>query len=224
MKNTIVFSLGGSVIVPDAVDYNFLREFKVLIRKIAKRHKVVIVTGGGKTAREYINALKKANASIAEQDSIGIEATWLNAKLLAGFFNLKQNIPVNINQVMKLAKKQDILICGGMLRGTTTDGVAAVISSKLNACCIINITKAKGLYDKDPLKHPDARLIRRISYSEAEKMLNKIKEKPGQHFIIDRLALETASKNKIRIIILGKNIKNIARCISNKRFEGTIIS
>jgi len=223
MKNTIVFSLGGSVIVPDAVDYNFLREFKVLIRKTAKRHRVVIVTGGGKTAREYIDVLKKANASTAEQDSIGIEATRLNAKLLAGFFNLKQNIPVNINEVMKLAKKQDILICGGMLKGTTTDGVAAVIASRLKACCMINVTKVNGLYDKDPLKHNDARLIRRISYSEAGKMLNKIKEKPGQHFIIDRLALETASKNRIKIIILGKNIKNIERCINNNRFEGTII-
>lgn len=224
MKKTIVFSLGGSVIIPEEVDYNFLREFKALIRKTAKRHKVVIVTGGGRTAREYIDALKKANASIAEQDGIGIEATRLNAKLLASFFNLKQEIPLNIEDAVKMAKKQDILICGGMLKGTTTDGVAAVIASRLKACCIMNITNAKGLYDKNPLNHPDALLIRRISYSEAGKMLNKIKEKPGQHFIIDRLALETASKSRIKIIVVGKNIKNIERYINNRRFEGTVIS
>jgi len=164
MKNTIVFSLGGSVIVQDAVDCNFLREFKTLIGKTAKKHRIVIVTGGGKTAREYIDALKKANASIAEQDNIGIEATRLNAKLLTSFFKLKQEIPLNIKDAIKTAKRQEITICGGMLKGTTTDGVAAVIASRLKASCVINITNVNGLYDKNPLKNKDAKIISKISY------------------------------------------------------------
>lgn len=223
MKETIVFSLGGSVLVPDKVDYDFLKKFKVFIRRLSKENKLIIVTGGGKTARDYILALKKANASREEQDFIGIEATRLNAKLLASFLNIKQNIPLNINEAVTLSKKQNVVVCGGMVKGTTTDGVASLIASKLKACCMINITKVKGLYNKDPLKHKDAKIIRRATYKEVEKMLKRIKEEPGQHFIIDRLALKTALKNKIRIIILGKNINNIEKCMNYKRFEGTII-
>ena len=43
----IVISLGGSVIVPDKIDVNFLEKFKKIINKIKKGNKIVIVTGGG---------------------------------------------------------------------------------------------------------------------------------------------------------------------------------
>ena len=43
----IVISLGGSIIVPNKVDYKFLSEFKKLILMYSKKNKIVIVTGGG---------------------------------------------------------------------------------------------------------------------------------------------------------------------------------
>ena len=51
----IVISLGGSVIIPNKVDLEYLEKFKQFILKLKKNHKIIIVTGGGKTARNYID-------------------------------------------------------------------------------------------------------------------------------------------------------------------------
>ena len=64
----IVLSLGGSVIVPDVPDKAFLLRFRKFVYKIARKENVAIVTGGGKTAREYIDALSGI-ASKDKQDS-----------------------------------------------------------------------------------------------------------------------------------------------------------
>ena len=53
----VVMSLGGSLIVQESIDHNFIKQFKKLISKINR--KFVIVVGGGRTARIYINALAK---------------------------------------------------------------------------------------------------------------------------------------------------------------------
>ena len=51
-----VLSLGGSLIIPDNISYQFLEKFKKLIKKYAEKEKIIIVCGGGQTARKYINA------------------------------------------------------------------------------------------------------------------------------------------------------------------------
>jgi uridylate kinase len=57
---TIVLSLGGSLIVPDKIDYPFLKKFRELILSFVKRgNKVIIVCGGGKTCRKYNSAAEK---------------------------------------------------------------------------------------------------------------------------------------------------------------------
>ena len=51
-KETIVMSVGGSLIVPDAIDTNFLSSLKALIEKeTAQGRRFIIITGGGKTSR-----------------------------------------------------------------------------------------------------------------------------------------------------------------------------
>jgi len=57
MEKTIIMSLGGSVIVPDKIDINFLKNFKKTIEKFIKKdYRFVIHCGGGKIARIYQNA------------------------------------------------------------------------------------------------------------------------------------------------------------------------
>ncbi|MFC1644633.1 hypothetical protein ACFL08_01245 [Patescibacteria group bacterium] len=46
-KNTTIISLGGSLIVPDDIDNNFLTSFKELIcEKIEEGHRFILVTKG----------------------------------------------------------------------------------------------------------------------------------------------------------------------------------
>ena len=57
---TIIMSLGGSVIVPNRIDVNFLINFKKIIyRYIKKNYRFVIYCGGGRTARNYQKAASK---------------------------------------------------------------------------------------------------------------------------------------------------------------------
>ena len=85
----IVFSLGGSVIIPNKVDLSYLDKFKKLILKLKKSHKIIIVTGGGKTARNYISALEQEGLDKNTLSYIGIFTTRLNARLIAAIFKLK---------------------------------------------------------------------------------------------------------------------------------------
>ena len=57
MPKTFVISLGGSLIVPDKIDVNFLKRFRDVIGKYAKKgFRFAIICGGGKTAREMQHA------------------------------------------------------------------------------------------------------------------------------------------------------------------------
>ena len=56
----VVISLGGSLIVPEKININFLKKFrKLILDYIKKNNKVVIMCGGGRTARYYIKEVNK---------------------------------------------------------------------------------------------------------------------------------------------------------------------
>jgi len=87
-KEILVFSLGGSLIVPDKVDYRYLEKFSKMIKSLTKKYKIIIVTGGGKTARNYINAIKKEKLGEINESLVGIMSTKLNARLVSGFYKI----------------------------------------------------------------------------------------------------------------------------------------
>lgn len=221
MKKAII-SLGGSIIVPDKVDYNFLKKFKKTILKL-KNYKVVICTGGGYTARDYISVLSKEKVNEYTQDLIGIEVTRLNAKLVASLLQKCNNeIPLTLEGVAEALKFNDIVVCGGLSPGRTSDGTTAMIADYLDADVMINITNVDGLFDKDPVKNKNAKFIPKISHKDFAKIISKIEKKPGQHFVLDLLASEICRKAKIKVIIL-KGMDNLNNFLKGKKFKGTII-
>lgn len=223
---TIVISLGGSLIVPDEIDYNFINNFKDIILKF-KNIKFVIVTGGGRVAREYINGLKKEGLSQKMQSLIGIAVTRLNARFMSNFFknNASKVIPNSLKEIRNLLSKNKIVFAGGLRyqEDNTSDGTAAAIANYLNSE-FINMTNVKGLYNKDPKKYKDARFIKEISFDDFYKMINKIKYEAGQHFVLDQHAAKIIKENKIRTVILGRGLENFEDYLKNKEFVGTIIS
>lgn len=219
-QKTIVISLGGSVIIPDEIDYEFLLHFKALLKKFP--YKFIVVVGGGRTARKYIEPLRKAGLNYEFQDWIGIEVTRLNAKLVSLFLGFRQDIPRTIDKFLEIARKQKISVLAGIKPGTTTDGVASSVAAKMKADFFINITNVKGLYNKDPTKFKDAELIREITYKQMQRLMPK-KQSPGQHFIIDGLALKNITKNKIKTYIINKDLRNLENLLKGKKFTGTLI-
>ncbi|MEK6826094.1 MAG: UMP kinase [Nanoarchaeota archaeon] len=221
-----VISLGGSVIVPDEVSYEYLVKFRGLIINHSKKEKIVIVCGGGHTARIYIKPLQKANVNVKLQGLIGIRVTRLNAWLLIDLFKGK-SAPVvgkSLNHVKELLKRHKIVISGGLSYDpkSSSDASAVQIANMLNAD-FINITNVKGVYDKHP-KLKGAKFIQCMTFNQLYKMTSAIGFKPGQHGILDVHAASLIKKHNIETYIVGSDLGNLKKILNGKKFVGTIIS
>ena len=225
-KKVIVLSLGGSLIIPNDIDVKFIREFKKVILKNAKKYKFIIVCGGGSIARKYISALKSSGINEKIQNLSGISATRMNARFMNYFFNqdAEQGIPHKIKILRTDIKKQNIIFCGALeyKANQTSDSTAAEIA-KYFKTIFINLTNVSGLYDKNPKKFKNAKFIPEISWKDFYKMANKNKYSPGQHFVLDQTASKIILEAKIPTYIIGKNLKQLDNVLNNKKFKGTKI-
>lgn len=220
-----VISLGGSLFIQDDINCKFLRQFKKLLMGFHDR-KFVIVAGGGKVARLYIDALRKERLQQESLAYAGIAVTRMNAKFLANFFVKKQHYPIprSNKEVKNLLKKHDLVFCGALRYepDMTSDGTAAHIASYLKTR-FINMTNVKGAYTRDPKKYRDAKFIKRISFREFDELAGKIRYKPGQHFVLDQHAAKIIRKGKIKTYIVGSNLKNLHSLLRDEKFIGTVI-
>jgi len=224
MQKTIIMSLGGSVIVPDKIDINFLRSFKKIINKfIKKNYRFVIYCGGGSVARNY----QKTASQIVKLDNddldwLGIHATRLNANLLKILFkNDAENIIIeNPNKQIKSNKK--IIIAAGWKPGWSTDYDAVLFAKNVKNKTIINMSNINYVYDKDPNKNKNAKKIINICWKHYRKIIG-VKWKAGLNKPFDPIAAKEAERSGLKVIIIGKNLKNFENLLNNKRFEGTII-
>jgi|SRR3989344_8296460 len=218
---TIVISLGGSIIVQEKINYKFLNEFKRIILK-HKEYKFIIVTGGGKTARTYIEAARKEKLSEEEISFLGILTTRLNANLIADIFN-QSRVPETHQEINNI--KERIIVCGALDNKSkmTSDTNAAQIAKDKKAKFFINMTNVPGLFTDDPKTHKNASLIPFITHKDFNNKIQKIKFKAGQHFILDQKASEIIKRNNITTIIIEGN-NQLENILNNQKFIGTIIS
>jgi len=226
MKEIIVISLGGSLIVPEKVDTLWLDKFKNLIIKMKNKYKFVISCGGGFVAREYISILNNERKSKKQQSLAGIDITRMNAKIMMQIFGNHSNkeLPADMKQIASMLKKKDIVFCGALryAPNQTSDTTSAKLANYLKTK-FINITNVDGLYTDNPLKNKNAKFIEKISWNEFEKRALKIKYKPGQHFVLDQKAATIIRKNKIITYIVGKNLNYLGNLLEGKNFKGTTI-
>jgi uridylate kinase len=226
MKKAIVISLGGSLIVPDKMNFKFLDGFKKTLEKNYKTHKFAIVCGGGTIARKYISALKKEGISQRSLSLAGIRATRMNARFMMQFFGKKANdtLPLSMKQVNSQLKQNQVVFCGALRfsEKSTSDTTAAKLANYLKTQ-FINITNVKGLYTADPRKRKNAKFISQVSWTDFESLALKIKHKPGQHFVLDQKAATLIRKNRTKTYIINENLSNLSNTLKNKKFIGTQI-
>ena len=74
----------------------------------------------------------------------------------------------------------------------TTDSAATLRAVEIEADAIVKATKVDGVYDKDPKKYPDAKMLESVSYDEA--LRDHIK-------VMDDTAIALAKENKLPILI-----------------------
>jgi len=223
-KETIVISLGGSLIVPDSIDTKFLKSLKQLISNFTKKgNKVILVCGGGSTARKYQSAAKKvSNLSHKELDWVGIYSTWLNARFVKTIFKDLAYKEIITNPTKKVIFKK-VLIAAGWKPGFSTDTDAVLLAKTFNAKTLINMSNISHVYDKDPKKHKNAKLLKEISWKSMKEIVGS-KWSPGANFPFDPIATKKASNLKLNVIIIGKNTNNLKKVLEKKKWKGTIIS
>lgn len=227
VRQTIVISLGGSVIVPDEINIHFLNAFEKFIS--GRDEKFIIVCGGGSTARKYIRSFDKLKGKLKisndDLDRIGITATRLNAELLRAMLP-KQAYPKTVYDFDKKIRFDKVLIASGHSPGWSTDFCSVRFAETFKAKKIINISNIDFLYSKDPKNHKDAEKISEISWKDFLKMTGG-KWTPGKNTPFDPLASERAMKKNIEVIIARggskEDIPNLRNILNNKPFKGTSI-
>ncbi len=221
---TFVISLGGSVIVPEEVDYAFLKSFRKLVMRFLKRgYRFVIICGGGKTCRKYQQAAKRVTRLTADDlDWLGIHATRLNAHLLRTIFRDVANPHVVHDYSKRIRFKESVLIASGWKPGFSTDYGAVLLAKALKTDIIVNISNTDHVYDKDPRKHKDAKPIKSMRWKEFRKLVGS-RWDPGLNSPFDPVASKEAQRSGLKVAVLGKDIKNLERFLSKKPFVGTLI-
>lgn len=225
MENPTIIALGGSVIIPDKINTNFLKKFRKLILKFLKRgEKFIIVAGGGKIARNYQTAASKIIRITNEDlDWIGIHATRINAHLLRTIF-FKEACPTILDNPYKpLHTRKPIIIASGWRPGWSTDYISILLAKRFEAKEVIIAGRPPYVYTKDFLKYKNAKPIKKIGWGSYRRIIGS-RWIPGMPAPVDPIGAKLGQKLKLKaIIIQGTDLKNLEKVLKGKKFRGTII-
>ncbi len=227
-KTRIVISLGGSLLVPDAIDVDFVRAFKKLIVEEVKVGRLfILVTGGGKTARRYIEAAGMVSRiTDDDRDWLGIHATRMNAHFIRTVFRAYAHPRINTNPHDLedfYGAKEPILVAGGWRPGHSTDFDAVLLGKYLGAKQIINLSNIDYVYDCDPQQFPDAKPIKRLDWKTFRAFVGD-EWNPGMNAPFDPIAAKLAEEEGMEVSILnGRNLKNLQSALKGSAFVGTVI-
>lgn len=226
-KDIVAISLGGSILAPDTIDPAFVRSVGELLVKLSAEFKLVVVTGGGRTARRYITAGRELGASEFFLDEMGIRASRLNARLLQCVLGNRcpSEIPEELSQAMELANTHPIVLMGGTHPGHTTDAVAALLAEGLGAARFVNATSVDGVYDKDPNKFTDAKHIPKLTADELLAICIQGSTGAGPNVVLDPLAARVVARSGVPgAIVDGRDLAALEAAIKGEPFKGTIVT
>jgi uridylate kinase len=227
-RRPVVISVGGSVLLTGKGDLEYLQELAQVLRVASERRPLAVVVGGGRTARDYIALGRSLGLNEIELDELGIDVTRLHARLLASLLSplAPPHPPITVGGAVADVGRWSIVVMGGTEPGHTTDGVATLLAERLRAERIINATGVPGIFDKDPLKYPDAKRIPLLDVATFRQLVAEgtLEGKAGANFPFDRLGAERIGRAKIPLAILnGRDLPQLRAAIEGKAFEGTLV-
>lgn len=219
-----VVSLGGSVIVPDDINVEFLKNFATMVRKhLATGHKFIIIAGGGKTCRKYQDAARAmGELSKNDLDWLGIHTTRLNGHLLRSIFRAEAH-PALIKDPTETIPVADIVIAAGWEPGWSTDFVAVKLAKNAGAKRLVNISNTDYVYTADPKVDPTATRIEETNWKDFRKLL-PVEWDPGLSAPFDPVAAEEAEGAEMEVAVIGPDLTQFDAYLSGQPFKGTLIS
>ncbi len=229
LSKICIISLGGSLIVPQEIDFLYLKELREALEKEIKNGwKFVIITGGGRTARKYIEAAHEANADVTNEDKdwLGIHATRMNAHLIRTVFRDVAHPRINTNphDLEDFYNfKESVLVAAGWRPGFSTDYDAVVLAKYLDIEKIVNFSNIDYVYTEDPKKNPNAIKIEQSNWTDFRKIVGD-EWSPGLNAPFDPIASKLAQEAGLEVAILnGKNLKNFQEYLEGREYVGTRI-
>lgn len=208
----IVISLGGSLVVPSGgIDATFLKAFReLLLEQIQKDQRFILIVGGGKTAREYMNAAADVDElTNDDKDWLGIHATRLNGHLLRAIFRKEAHPEMMKNPEHIIEWHAPILVAAGWRPGHSTDYVAVRMGLNYGAKHVLNLSNVAQVYDKDPNKFSDAKPFDALTWPEFQEIVGD-DWSPGSSAPFDPIASKLAAEHNLTVTIAnGKDIENL---------------
>lgn len=229
----VMLKVSGEALEGDAgfgVDPKVLRSVAAEVASAAKQGiEVAIVVGGGNFFRgvDAWDGLDRATA-----DHMGMLATCMNAICLqsaldAEGMDTRVQTSIDMRQVaepyirrraIRHLERGRIVIFGA---GTgnpffTTDTAAALRAAEIDADVFLKATKVDGVYDCDPLKFPNAKLHRALTYKEVAM---------GELAVMDETAITLCKENDIPVVVFNLMISgNISRALLGDTSVGTTVN
>jgi uridylate kinase len=165
-----------------------------------------IVIGGGNLWR----GARQLEFDRTTSDTIGMLATVMNGLALQAVLE-QMNVVTRLQSAISMDRAAEPYIRRRAIRhlekgrvvifgaGTgnpyfTTDTAAALRANEINAQVLLKATTVDGVYDKDPKKHPDARLFSHLTYQEViERDLR----------VMDMTAITLCQENNMPVIVFN---------------------
>ncbi len=223
----ILFKISGEALMGDqdfGISPDMLKYVSNEVRSVVELGvQVAIVVGGGNIFRGV--AASSYGMDRASADHMGMLATVINSIALQNFLEdngiqTRVQSAINMHEVAEpyilrrairhLEKGRVVIFAAGTGNPYfTTDTAAVLRAQEIHAEILIKATKVDGLYDADPVKHPDAKMIPMISYM-------KVLER--QLHVMDMTAISLAMDNHLPLVIFnlkGKGNIRKATCGEN---------
>ncbi len=210
MKNRILLKISGESLMGKSnygIDVSTINKISNEIKKVyKKKYQICLIIGGGNIFRGIKGASEGIDRSTS--DYMGMLATIMNALSLQSSLE-KIDIPTRVQSAITMSQIAEPYIRRRAIRhlernrivifaaGTgnpffSTDTAAALRASELDCSMIIKATKVNGIYNDDPNKNKNAKLLKKISYDDVIKKNLKV---------MDLTAISLAKETKIPIYI-----------------------
>jgi len=229
----VILKLSGEVLQGKqtyGIDKDIVAEISRQIKEVKELGvEIAIIIGGGnifrgisdaasnmdRTSADHMGMLATVINSIALQDAL--EKIGLHCRVQSAIEMQKVAEPYIRRRAIRHLEKGRIVVFAA---GTgnpffSTDTAAALRAAEIGAEVILKATKVDGVYDKDPVKCPDAVKYESVSYME---VLSK-----GLR-IMDSTAISLCMENSLPIVVFDLTQEgNIKRVIQGEGI-GTIVS
>ncbi|ASS38788.1 UMP kinase [Fusobacterium sp. oral taxon 203] len=230
----ILLKLSGEALMGDqefGISSDVITSYAKQIKEIVDLGvEVSIVIGGGNIFRGISGAAQGVDRVTA--DHMGMLATVINSLALQNSIE-KLGIPTRVQTAIEMPKvaepfikrraqrhleKGRVVIFGA---GTgnpyfTTDTAAALRAIEMETDVVIKATKVDGIYDKDPVKYPDAKKYETVTYNEV--LAKDLK-------VMDATAISLCRENKLPIIVFNSLIEgNLKRVVMGEHIGTTVVA